>query len=126
MAKMKASEGCLLAAERVVQVCGERGSIDHLLVEKWYRDAKLYPIFEGTREIQQPVIVRRLADSTGKPSLHQKASTGRSGVKPRLRGSRTPSTAGIALLRAAKHTPSRLQWLPRSIASAPKRARLRP
>jgi acyl-CoA dehydrogenase len=30
-------------------------------VEKWYRDAKIYTIFEGTSEIQRIVISRALA-----------------------------------------------------------------
>jgi alkylation response protein AidB-like acyl-CoA dehydrogenase len=30
-------------------------------VEKWYRDAKIYTLFEGTSEIQRLVISRALA-----------------------------------------------------------------
>ena len=30
-------------------------------VEKWYRDAKIYDIFEGTAEIQQLVIARAIS-----------------------------------------------------------------
>jgi acyl-CoA dehydrogenase len=32
-------------------------------VEKWYRDAKIYTLFEGTSEIQRLVISRALARS---------------------------------------------------------------
>jgi acyl-CoA dehydrogenase len=32
-------------------------------VEKWYRDAKIYTIFEGTSEIQRIVISRALTRS---------------------------------------------------------------
>jgi acyl-CoA dehydrogenase len=39
-------------------------------VEKWYRDAKLYTIFEGTSEIQRIVIANALGAADGKPPLH--------------------------------------------------------
>jgi alkylation response protein AidB-like acyl-CoA dehydrogenase len=32
-------------------------------VEKWYRDAKIYTLFEGTSEIQRLVISRALASA---------------------------------------------------------------
>jgi alkylation response protein AidB-like acyl-CoA dehydrogenase len=42
--------------------------IDHP-VEKWYRDAKLYTIFEGTSEIQRMVISNALGAAVGTPPL---------------------------------------------------------
>ena len=39
-------------------------------VEKWYRDAKLYTIFEGTSEIQRIVISQALGATEGAPPLH--------------------------------------------------------
>ena len=39
-------------------------------VEKWYRDAKLYTIFEGTSEIQRIVISTALGATEGAPPLH--------------------------------------------------------
>jgi acyl-CoA dehydrogenase len=39
-------------------------------VEKWYRDAKLYTIFEGTSEIQRIVISHALGAAGGAPPLH--------------------------------------------------------
>ena len=62
MSKLKASEVAVRATEQAVQVCGGYGYVRDLPVEKWYRDAKLYTIFEGTSEIQRMVIGRTLAD----------------------------------------------------------------
>jgi hypothetical protein len=39
-------------------------------VERWYRDAKLYTIFEGTSEIQRMVISDALGAAVGTPPLH--------------------------------------------------------
>jgi len=47
---------------------GGWGYIKDFPVEKWYRDAKLYTIFEGTSEIQRLVIGRALrADANTEP-----------------------------------------------------------
>jgi acyl-CoA dehydrogenase len=49
---------------------GGWGCITDHPVEKWYRDAKLYAIFEGTSEIQRVVISNALGAADGKPPLH--------------------------------------------------------
>ena len=49
---------------------GGWGYITDHPVGKWYRDAKLYTIFEGTSEIQQMVIAQALGASVGTPPLH--------------------------------------------------------
>ena len=49
---------------------GGYGYIKDHPVEKWYRDAKLYTIFEGTSEIQRMVISNALGAADGKPPLH--------------------------------------------------------
>src|SRR5689334_21440740 len=50
MAKLAASEVAIKATERAIQTMGGWGYIKDHPVEKWYRDAKLYTIFEGTSE----------------------------------------------------------------------------
>jgi acyl-CoA dehydrogenase len=62
MSKLKASEVAVRITERAIQVCGGYGYVRNLPVEKWYRDAKLHTIFEGTSEIQRVVIGRTLVD----------------------------------------------------------------
>jgi acyl-CoA dehydrogenase len=49
---------------------GGWGYIKDHPVEKWYRDAKLYTIFEGTSEIQRIVISNALGAADGKPPMH--------------------------------------------------------
>ncbi|RQO31226.1 acyl-CoA dehydrogenase [Taibaiella sp. KBW10] len=58
MAKMYASEICVQVATDAVQVFGGYGYTKDFPVEKFYRDAKLCTIGEGTTEIQKLVISR--------------------------------------------------------------------
>ena len=70
MSKMAASEVAVRATERAIQTLGGWGYINDHPVEKWYRDAKLYTIFEGTSEIQRVVISHALGAAEGAPPLH--------------------------------------------------------
>ncbi len=45
---------------KAIEVLGPEGVLQHRLVEKLYRDQKVYDIFEGTGQIQRLVISRRL------------------------------------------------------------------
>jgi alkylation response protein AidB-like acyl-CoA dehydrogenase len=63
MSKLKAGETAVWVTEQAVQILGGYGYIKDFPVEKWYRDAKIYTIFEGTSEIQRIVISRALARS---------------------------------------------------------------
>lgn len=60
MAKLHASETAVKVAEEAVQIHGGYGYIKDYPVEKFYRDAKLCTIGEGTSEIQRLVISRQL------------------------------------------------------------------
>lgn len=70
MSKMAASEVAVRATERAIQTMGGWGYITDHPVEKWYRDAKLYNIFEGTSEIQRMVISNALGAAVDTPPLH--------------------------------------------------------
>ncbi len=61
MSKLKAGETAVWVTEQAIQILGGYGYIRDFPVEKWYRDAKIYTIFEGTSEIQRIVISRALA-----------------------------------------------------------------
>jgi alkylation response protein AidB-like acyl-CoA dehydrogenase len=61
MSKLKAGEVAVKVTEEAVQILGGYGYIKDFPVEKWYRDAKIYCLFEGTSEIQRLVISRALA-----------------------------------------------------------------
>jgi acyl-CoA dehydrogenase len=63
MSKLKAGEVAVWVTEQAIQILGGYGYIKDFPVEKWYRDAKIYTIFEGTSEIQRIVISRAIASS---------------------------------------------------------------
>ncbi|WP_073181515.1 acyl-CoA dehydrogenase family protein [Flagellimonas flava] len=60
MSKMYASEICVKIASDAVQIHGGYGYTKDFPVEKFYRDAKLCTIGEGTTEIQKVVISRNI------------------------------------------------------------------
>nr|WP_314867353.1 acyl-CoA dehydrogenase family protein [uncultured Flavobacterium sp.] len=60
MAKMYASEMCVKVATDAIQIHGGYGYTKDYPVEKFYRDAKLCTIGEGTTEIQKVVISRNI------------------------------------------------------------------
>jgi butyryl-CoA dehydrogenase len=60
MAKLYASEVCMKAASRAVEIHGARGLTKEYSVERFFRDAKLTEIGEGTSEIMRIVIAREI------------------------------------------------------------------
>ncbi|MGA2550203.1 MAG: acyl-CoA dehydrogenase family protein [Burkholderiaceae bacterium] len=61
--KLFASEMCGRVADRCVQAHGGAGYISDYAIERFYRDVRLFRIFEGTSQIQQIIIGRGLARS---------------------------------------------------------------
>ncbi|WP_101255702.1 acyl-CoA dehydrogenase family protein [Streptomyces barkulensis] len=61
MSKLRAGELAVAATEKAVQVLGGAGYSREHPVERMYRDAKIYTIFEGTSEIQRLVIARAVS-----------------------------------------------------------------
>ncbi len=59
-AKYFCSEMVGRVADRAVQVYGGMGYMHGVAVERFYRDARLFRIYEGTSQIQQVVIARNL------------------------------------------------------------------
>jgi alkylation response protein AidB-like acyl-CoA dehydrogenase len=62
MAKYFASEVACDVADEAVQVHGGYGYTKDFDVERYYRDAKITTIYEGTSEIQKEIIARHLED----------------------------------------------------------------
>jgi alkylation response protein AidB-like acyl-CoA dehydrogenase len=58
MAKLFASETAMFCAHEAVQIHGGMGYSKELPVERYFRDAKITEIYEGTSEIQRLVISR--------------------------------------------------------------------
>jgi alkylation response protein AidB-like acyl-CoA dehydrogenase len=60
MAKLYASEAATWVTHQAVQVHGGYGYVKEYAVERYYRDARVMEIYEGTSEIQRLVIARSL------------------------------------------------------------------
>lgn len=60
MSKMYASEMCVKVTNEALQIHGGYGYTKDFPVEKFYRDAKLCTIGEGTTEIQKVVIAKKI------------------------------------------------------------------
>lgn len=59
--KMYASEMVGRVADRAVQVFGGAGYMQDSPVERLYRDARIFRIYEGTTQIQQITIAKHMA-----------------------------------------------------------------
>lgn len=58
--KMFATEMCGRVADRCVQIHGGAGYISEYAIERFYRDVRLFRLYEGTTQIQQLVIARNM------------------------------------------------------------------
>lgn len=63
--KYFASEMCGRVADRAVQIHGGAGYMAQYGIERFYRDVRLFRIYEGTSQIQQLVIARNMIKAAG-------------------------------------------------------------
>ena len=68
MIKVQASETLGRVADRAVQIYGGLGYCRDLPIERYYRDARIYRIYDGTSEIHRTIIARAL--SKGEDNLY--------------------------------------------------------
>lgn len=59
-AKMFATEMCGRVADRAVQILGGAGYMSEYGIERFYRDVRLFRLYEGTTQIQQIIIARNM------------------------------------------------------------------
>jgi acyl-CoA dehydrogenase len=64
MAKAKAGRVGSDITLRCVELAGTFGYSEQELLEKWARDSKILDIFEGTQQIQQLIVARRILGKT--------------------------------------------------------------
>ena len=64
--KLFASEAMTEIADKALQVHGGMGFSRELPMERYYRDARILRIFEGTTEIQKMIIGRHVIKTNGK------------------------------------------------------------
>ena len=60
MAKLCASEAATQGAHQAIQVLGGMGYVSDMPAERYYRDARITEIYEGTSEVQHIVIALNL------------------------------------------------------------------
>ncbi|MEO9140025.1 MAG: acyl-CoA dehydrogenase family protein, partial [Jatrophihabitans sp.] len=64
MAKAKAARVGVEITLKCVELAGTLGYSEDSLLEKWARDSKILDIFEGTQQIQQLIVARRLLNKS--------------------------------------------------------------
>ncbi|MFH2129280.1 MAG: acyl-CoA dehydrogenase family protein [bacterium] len=64
ISKSKGGDACRLSVKLALEVLGAMGMTEDQLVEKWFRDARITDIYEGTGEIQKLIIARQILGYT--------------------------------------------------------------
>ena len=65
MAKLYATEMASRVADRAVQVFGGMGYMTGNIAERYFRDLRVYRLYEGTSEIQRVIIARKVLEEYG-------------------------------------------------------------
>ena len=65
MSKVKAGDVTTKVTQKAVEILGPLGYSRELLLEKWFRDAKITDIYEGTGQINRLVVARQILGYTG-------------------------------------------------------------
>jgi acyl-CoA dehydrogenase len=60
MCKAKAGEAVTYVTQKAVEILGHEGYSCQHLVEKWFRDAKINDLYEGTGQINRLIVARRM------------------------------------------------------------------
>ncbi|AXL53465.1 acyl-CoA dehydrogenase [Paraburkholderia caffeinilytica] len=60
---------CDRVADRAVQIHGGAGYVSEYAIERFYRDVRLFRIYEGTTQIQQLAIARNMIRDTDRQYL---------------------------------------------------------
>ena len=61
MSKLKAGDVTMWATTTLMELIGPYAQTTDCPLEKWFRDAKIYQLFEGTAQVQRLVISRMQA-----------------------------------------------------------------
>jgi acyl-CoA dehydrogenase len=65
MCKVKAGDVTTKVTQKAVEILGPLGYSRELLVEKWFRDAKITDIYEGTGQINRLIVARQILGYSG-------------------------------------------------------------
>lgn len=62
MCKVRAGELAVKVTQRAIEILGPLGCSREYLLEKWFRDAKINDLFEGTGQINRLIVARRILE----------------------------------------------------------------
>ena len=60
MCKVRAGDLVVKVTQRAVELMGPLGYSREYLLEKWFRDAKINDLYEGTGQINRLIVARRI------------------------------------------------------------------
>jgi acyl-CoA dehydrogenase len=66
MSKVKAGDVVTKITQKAVEIMGPLGYTRDLLLEKWFRDAKITDIYEGTGQINRLIVARNILGYSGR------------------------------------------------------------
>jgi acyl-CoA dehydrogenase len=66
MSKVRAGDIVTKITQRAVEILGPLGYSREYLLEKWFRDAKISDIYEGTGQINRLIVARQILGYTGR------------------------------------------------------------
>ena len=64
MIKVQSSETLCRVADRAVQIYGGLGYCKNLPIERYFRDSRVFRIYDGTSEIHRTVVARALSNGS--------------------------------------------------------------
>ena len=65
MSKLRAGDIVTRITQKAVEIMGPLGYTRDTLLEKWFRDAKITDIYEGTGQINRLVVARHILNYRG-------------------------------------------------------------
>ncbi len=86
MSKLKSGQVAVWATRTLMDLVGPYAATAECPLEKWFRDAKIYELFEGTAEIQR-LVISRMQVSEYQERLLEAAAIAAEGAEPALGGS---------------------------------------
>ena len=66
MSKVRAGDIVTKITQRAVEILGPLGYSREYLLEKWFRDAKISDIYEGTGQINRLIVARQILGYSGR------------------------------------------------------------
>ena len=66
MCKLRAGDVVTKITQKAVEIMGPLGYSREILLEKWFRDAKITDIYEGTGQINRLIVARNILGYTGR------------------------------------------------------------